>query len=203
MGHIRGVISRHRATAQRGADPHPLRDVQAFLLVKFRDRGPLDLSGAGGVDTSWAQVNEVLGGVRHAGAWASRTPAAEVAVVLSWCVRGCRSRAMGDRRQCTTPRGAAARRAPPPTTRPARQVFYSLRAGSTEAALAAAERTSAPHMARKAADAQRGLRQLLEAWLADRAAFQREHGGQLLQDCERLLQAHGARQVRARGVRRA
>jgi hypothetical protein len=54
--HMRGVVSRHRSTAQRGADPDPLRDVQAYLAVKFRDKGLLDITAPGGVDTTWAQV---------------------------------------------------------------------------------------------------------------------------------------------------
>lgn len=54
--HMRSVVSRHRSTAQRGADPDPLRDVQAYLAVKFRDKGLLDITAPGGVDTTWAQV---------------------------------------------------------------------------------------------------------------------------------------------------
>lgn len=54
--HMTGVISRHRSTAQRGADPDPLRDVQAYLAVKFRDKGLLDIQAPGGIDTTWTQV---------------------------------------------------------------------------------------------------------------------------------------------------
>eukprot|EP00879_Flechtneria_rotunda_P017063 GHRR01017870.1.p1 GENE.GHRR01017870.1~~GHRR01017870.1.p1 ORF type:complete len:730 (+),score=267.93 GHRR01017870.1:831-3020(+) len=54
--HMRGVISRHRSAAQRGADPDQLRDVQAYLAVRFRDKGTLDLQAPGGLDTTWAQV---------------------------------------------------------------------------------------------------------------------------------------------------
>lgn len=54
--HMTSVISRHRSTAQRGADPDPLRDVQAFLAVKFRDKGVLDINATGGIDTTWTQV---------------------------------------------------------------------------------------------------------------------------------------------------
>ncbi len=53
---MRAAISRHRGAAQRGADPDPLRDVQAYVAVRFRDRGTLDLQAAGGMDTSWSQV---------------------------------------------------------------------------------------------------------------------------------------------------
>ena len=54
--HMRSVISRHRSTAQRGADPDPLREVQAYLAVKFQDKGVLDTQAPGGVDTTWTQV---------------------------------------------------------------------------------------------------------------------------------------------------
>jgi nuclear pore complex protein Nup93 len=60
--HMRGVVSRHRSTAQRGADPDPLRDVQAYLAVKFRDKGLLDITAPGGVDTTWAQVSRAVEG---------------------------------------------------------------------------------------------------------------------------------------------
>ncbi|WIA20104.1 hypothetical protein OEZ85_005959 [Tetradesmus obliquus] len=56
--HMRSVVSRHRSTAQRGADPDPLRDVQAYLAVKFRDKGLLDITAPGGVDTTWAQFRD-------------------------------------------------------------------------------------------------------------------------------------------------
>eukprot|EP00878_Enallax_costatus_P026786 GHUV01028785.1.p1 GENE.GHUV01028785.1~~GHUV01028785.1.p1 ORF type:complete len:713 (+),score=229.05 GHUV01028785.1:118-2256(+) len=58
--HMTGVISRHRSTAQRGADPDPLRDVQAYLAVKFRDKGTLDIQAPGGLDTTWTQVYYAL-----------------------------------------------------------------------------------------------------------------------------------------------
>ena len=54
--HLRGIISRHRVTAARGGDPDQLKDVQAYLAVKLRDKGPLDFQQAGGQDTSWIQV---------------------------------------------------------------------------------------------------------------------------------------------------
>lgn len=32
-------------------------DVQAYIMVKYKDKGPLDLvAGPGGLDTAWAQV---------------------------------------------------------------------------------------------------------------------------------------------------
>jgi hypothetical protein len=44
--------------AARGGDPDQLKDVQAYLAVKLRDKGPLDFQQAGGQDTSWIQVGE-------------------------------------------------------------------------------------------------------------------------------------------------
>ncbi|KAI8465435.1 MAG: Nup93/Nic96-domain-containing protein [Monoraphidium minutum] len=58
--HVRNTISKHRAVAQRGGDPDKLRDIQAYLSVKFKDRGPLDFQQAGGQDTSWVQVYYAL-----------------------------------------------------------------------------------------------------------------------------------------------
>lgn len=55
---MHGQVNRNRAAAQRGADPDPLRDVQAYIMVKYKDKGPLDLvAGPGGLDTTWAQVS--------------------------------------------------------------------------------------------------------------------------------------------------
>lgn len=122
---MRGVISRHRSTAQRGADPDPLRDVQAFLSVKFRDRGTLDLAGQGGIDTSWAQV------------------------------------------------------------------YFALRAGLGDVALRAAERANDAVLQRST---HRTLKQLLQYWVESPGRFQAQHGGQLLQDCERLLQGYNQKQ---------
>jgi hypothetical protein len=39
----------------RLVSPSPL--VQAYIMVKYKDKGPLDLvAGPGGLDTAWAQV---------------------------------------------------------------------------------------------------------------------------------------------------
>ncbi|GIL76174.1 hypothetical protein Vretimale_5759 [Volvox reticuliferus] len=54
--HVRTTITRHKMQAERGADPDPLREVQAFIQVKFRDRGPLDFAAPNGMDTSWVQL---------------------------------------------------------------------------------------------------------------------------------------------------
>ncbi|KIZ06517.1 hypothetical protein MNEG_1431 [Monoraphidium neglectum] len=56
--HVRNTISKHRAVAQRGGDPDQMRD--AYLSVKFKDRGPLDFQQAGGQDTAWVQVYYAL-----------------------------------------------------------------------------------------------------------------------------------------------
>jgi hypothetical protein len=56
---MRAQVSKHRAQAQRGGNPSQLHDVQAFLAVKFRDKGHLDFQQQGGHDTSWIQVGGV------------------------------------------------------------------------------------------------------------------------------------------------
>lgn len=58
--HVHSWVSRHRVTAQRGADPDMLRDIQAYLAVKMRGRGDLDFQQPGGHDTSWIQVYYAL-----------------------------------------------------------------------------------------------------------------------------------------------
>ena len=58
LRYMHGQVNRNRGAAQRGADPDPLRDVQAYIMVKYKDKGPLDLvAGPGGLDTTWAQVH--------------------------------------------------------------------------------------------------------------------------------------------------
>jgi nuclear pore complex protein Nup93 len=59
-GHMRATVARHRAAAHRGGDPDRLREVQAYLALRLRDRGALDLQQVGGHDTSWAQVYHAL-----------------------------------------------------------------------------------------------------------------------------------------------
>lgn len=54
--HVRSTISRYKLAAERGADPDSLREVQAYIQVKFRDRGPLDFASPNGLDTSWIQL---------------------------------------------------------------------------------------------------------------------------------------------------
>ncbi|KAG2437935.1 hypothetical protein HXX76_005551 [Chlamydomonas incerta] len=56
--HVRSTISRYKLAAERGADPDYLREVQAYVQVKFRDRGALDFAapGGAGMDTSWIQL---------------------------------------------------------------------------------------------------------------------------------------------------
>ncbi|GFR48472.1 hypothetical protein Agub_g10163, partial [Astrephomene gubernaculifera] len=58
QAHMRATISRYKLVAERGSDPDALREVQAYVQVKFRDRGPLDFSASsgGGLDTSWVQL---------------------------------------------------------------------------------------------------------------------------------------------------
>ena len=58
--HVRVTVARHRAAAPRGGDPDRLREVQAYLALRLRDRGALDLQQVGGHDTSWAQVYHAL-----------------------------------------------------------------------------------------------------------------------------------------------
>jgi nuclear pore complex protein Nup93 len=58
--HMRATVARHRAAAHRGGDPDRLREVQAYLALRLRDRGALDLQQVGGHDTSWAQVYHAL-----------------------------------------------------------------------------------------------------------------------------------------------
>lgn len=74
-------------------------------------------------------------------------------------------------------------------------MFFALRAGLTDAALRAAERavdTSQPRAAPTS------LRPLLAQWLADSAGVRAKHGARLAQECERLLQGRGAKQVQVR-----
>ncbi|KAG2493502.1 hypothetical protein HYH03_008318 [Edaphochlamys debaryana] len=54
--HVRSTIARYKLAAERGADPDFLREVQAYVQVKFRDRGPLDFAAPNGLDTSWVQL---------------------------------------------------------------------------------------------------------------------------------------------------
>ncbi|KXZ50944.1 hypothetical protein GPECTOR_14g190 [Gonium pectorale] len=54
--HVRATIARYKLLAERGPDPDALREVQAYVQVKFRDRGPLDFASPGGMDTSWVQL---------------------------------------------------------------------------------------------------------------------------------------------------
>lgn len=54
--HVRATIARYRLAAERGADPDQLREVQAYVQVKFRERGALDFMQPGGLDTSWIQL---------------------------------------------------------------------------------------------------------------------------------------------------
>ncbi|EFJ49173.1 hypothetical protein VOLCADRAFT_120776, partial [Volvox carteri f. nagariensis] len=54
--HMRTTITRYKLVAERGPDPDSLRDVQAYVQVKFRDRGPLDFATPNGMDTSWIQL---------------------------------------------------------------------------------------------------------------------------------------------------
>ncbi|GLC39227.1 hypothetical protein PLESTM_000866000 [Pleodorina starrii] len=54
--HMRATITRYKLVAERGPDPDSLRDVQAYVQVKFRDRGPLDFAAPNGMDTSWIQL---------------------------------------------------------------------------------------------------------------------------------------------------
>ncbi|KAL6753158.1 Nup93/Nic96-domain-containing protein [Haematococcus lacustris] len=57
--HMRNTLLRHKVAAERGADPEPLREVQAYVQVKLgggAGRGPLDFQSPGGLDTSWMQV---------------------------------------------------------------------------------------------------------------------------------------------------
>jgi hypothetical protein len=51
-------VAKHRAVAQRGGNPCSINDVQAFIAVKFHDKGHMDFQpGSGpGHDTSWIQV---------------------------------------------------------------------------------------------------------------------------------------------------
>lgn len=53
---MRTTIHRHKAAAQRGGDPDPVKEIQAFIQVKFGPKGPLDFQAPGGHDTSWIQV---------------------------------------------------------------------------------------------------------------------------------------------------
>jgi len=54
--HTRNLLQRHKLQAERGADPEQLREVQAFIQVKYGSRGPLDFQQPGGHDTTWIQV---------------------------------------------------------------------------------------------------------------------------------------------------
>lgn len=54
--HMHTLVQRHKALAERGADPDPLREVQAYITVKMSGRGPLDFQQPGGLDTTWQQV---------------------------------------------------------------------------------------------------------------------------------------------------
>ncbi|GAX79377.1 hypothetical protein CEUSTIGMA_g6819.t1 [Chlamydomonas eustigma] len=54
--HMRNMLLRHKLQAERGADPDQLREVQAFIQVKYGSKGPLDFQQPGGQDTSWIQV---------------------------------------------------------------------------------------------------------------------------------------------------
>lgn len=83
--HMRGVVSRHRSTAQRGADPDPLRDVQAYLAVKFRDKGLLDITAPGGIDTTWTQV----GTYGMAGRWIPGTCSNRHSCCPACSIHGC------------------------------------------------------------------------------------------------------------------
>ena len=54
--HTRNILLRHKQQAERGADLEQLREVQAYILVKYGSKGSLDFQQAGGHDTSWLQV---------------------------------------------------------------------------------------------------------------------------------------------------
>ncbi|MEW5300072.1 MAG: hypothetical protein WDW36_003029 [Sanguina aurantia] len=54
--HTRNHIKGHKQQAERGPDPSDLKEVQAYLAIKLKNRGLLDFQAAGGHDTCWIQV---------------------------------------------------------------------------------------------------------------------------------------------------
>ena len=54
--HILEVIRQNPAIASLGGNTSNRAKVQAFLRVKYRDRGALDFDKMGGVDTTWQQI---------------------------------------------------------------------------------------------------------------------------------------------------
>jgi len=54
--HTRNLLLRHKQQAERGSDPEQLREVQAYIQVKYGGRIPLDFQQPGGQDTSLVQV---------------------------------------------------------------------------------------------------------------------------------------------------
>lgn len=60
--HTRNMLLRHKLQAERGADPEQLREVQAYIQVKYASRGPMDFRQPGGHDTAWIQVERVVTG---------------------------------------------------------------------------------------------------------------------------------------------
>lgn len=74
------------------------------------------------------------------------------------------------------------------------QIYFSLRAGLPEVALKAAEKASDAVQQRNTGAS---VKQLLQFWLDNPAAFREKHGAQLVGDCERLLQSYNSKQVRA------
>mmetsp|Transcript_26955 Transcript_26955/g.58903 ORF Transcript_26955/g.58903 Transcript_26955/m.58903 type:complete len:850 (+) Transcript_26955:117-2666(+) len=54
--HTRNTVLRHKLQAERGADPEQVREVQAYIQVKYGSSGALDFQQPGGHDTSWMQV---------------------------------------------------------------------------------------------------------------------------------------------------
>lgn len=67
--HTRNMLLRHKLQAERGADPEQLREVQAYIQVKYASRGPMDFRQPGGHDTAWIQVGRGIAGGRGVKVW--------------------------------------------------------------------------------------------------------------------------------------
>ncbi|KAG1678895.1 hypothetical protein FOA52_003563 [Chlamydomonas sp. UWO 241] len=76
--HTRNLLLRHKLQAERGADPEQLREVQAYIQVKYGGRGPLDFQQPGGHDTSLiqAQAQQIASLVDVVSLLVSRVPGA-------------------------------------------------------------------------------------------------------------------------------
>jgi hypothetical protein len=122
-------------------------DPQAYLSVKFKDRGALDFQQAGGQDTSWVQVR------------AARAP--------SPCRRPLRTPCCPPPHSLPSPVPTPFPPLPPPPPPPPPQVYYALRCGYDDLALRAAAKATDPAAPPRALGG--GLAGLLEAWLADPA----------------------------------